>query len=144
MHEECLPAKRNSLTAYVAHVADVPAHTPLFPVRVQGRIASDHPQEDLVVQVNEGEEDRQEVWSPSRHEMGVRAGVQSEAMSPLDCVHEGRENVMDNRVAAKDVRGTRDVLDALVHVPIHGDVREVARDDPMPCHALREVPHEGN
>lgn len=93
-----------------------------------------------MVQVNEGEEDRQEVWSPSMHEMGV----QSEAMSPLDCVHEGRENAMDNRVAAKDVRGTRDVLDALVHVPIHDDVREVARDDPMACHALCEVPHEGN
>lgn len=57
---ECLLAKlRNPLTACVAHAADVPAHTPvcLFPARVQGRIASGHPQEDLVVQVNEGEGD---------------------------------------------------------------------------------------
>lgn len=58
---ECLLEKlRNSPTAYVAHAADVPAHSlaRLFPVHVQGRIASGHPQEDLVVQVNEGEGDR--------------------------------------------------------------------------------------
>lgn len=147
VHEERFPARlRNPLTAYVAHGADVPAHTPvrLFPVRVQDRIASDHPQEDLMVQVNEGGGDHQGAWSPSTHEMDVRMDVQSEEKSPLDCVHEGRENVMDNRVAAKDARGTQGVLDALFHAPIHDDVQEVAHADPMPYHALGEVPHEGN
>lgn len=60
VHVDCLLAKlRNSQTAYVVQAADVPAHSPvrLFPVHVQGRIASGHPQEDLVVQVNEGEGD---------------------------------------------------------------------------------------
>lgn len=76
------------------------------------------------------------------HEMNVRTDVQSEEMSPLDCVHEGQGNVRDNRVAAKDVKGTQGVLDVLVHVPIHDDVQEVAHADPMLCHALDEVPHE--
>lgn len=70
--------------------------------------------------------------------------VQSEETSPLDCVHEGQENVRDNRVAVKDVKGTQGVLDVLVRAPIHDDVQEVAHAYPMSCHALGEVPHEGN
>lgn len=143
---EYLPAKlRNPSTAYVAHAPDVPSHTPvrLCPVHVQGRIASGHPQEDLMVQVNEGEGDRG-AWSPSTHEMDVRMDVQTEEMSPLDCVHEAQENARDNRVAAKDVRGTQGVLGALVHAPIHDDVQEVVHADPIQDHALSEVAHEGN
>lgn len=74
----------------------------------------------------------------------MRADVQSEGTSPLDCVHEDRENARDNRVAAKDVRCIQGVLDALVHAPIHDDVQEVDHADPTPYHALGEVPHEGN
>lgn len=143
-----LPAKlRNPSTASVVHAADAPAHIPvrLYPVRVQGRIASDHhPQEDLAVEVNEGEGDHRVAWSPSTHEMGAQMDAQSEETSPLDCVHEGRESVRDNRVAAMDARGTQGVLDALVHAPIHDGVQEVAHVVPMPHHALGEVPHEGS
>lgn len=149
VHAACLPAKlRNPSTAYVAHAPDVPSHTPvrLCPVHVQGRIASGHPQEDLMVQVNEGEGDHQGAWSPSTHEMDVRMDVQSEEMFPLDCVHEARENAKDNRVAARDVRGTQGVLGALVHVhaPIHDDAQEVVHADPIQYHSLGEVAHEGN
>lgn len=145
---ERLPAKlRNPSTAYVARAADAPAHilVRLSPVRVQGRIASDHhPQEGPVVQVNEGEGDHRVAWSPSTHEMGAQTDAQSGETSPLDCVHEGRENARDNRVAATDVRGTQGVLDVLAHAPIHDDVQEVAHADPMSHHALGEVPHEGS
>lgn len=146
---ECLPATlRNPSTASVAHAADAPAHIPvrLYPVRVQGRIASDHhhPREGLVVEVNVGEEDHRVAWSPSTHEVGAQKDAQSEETSPLDCVHEVRENARDSRVAAMDARGTQGVLDALVHAPIHGGAQEVAHADPMARHALDEVPHEGS
>lgn len=60
--EYLLEKLRNPLTACVAHATDVHAHTPvrLFPVRVQDRISSARPQEDLLVQVSEDEEDHQE------------------------------------------------------------------------------------
>lgn len=145
---ECLPATlRNPSTASVAHAADAPAHIPvrLYPVRVQGRIASDHrPREGLVVEVNVGEGVHRVAWSPSMHEVGAQTDAQSEETSPLDCVHEGRESVKDNRVAVMDARGTQGVLDALVHAPIHGGAQEVAHAYPMAHHALGEVPHEGS
>lgn len=76
------------------------------------------------------------------HEKDEQKDVQSEETSPLGCVHEGQENATGNRVAARDARGIRGVLD--VHVPIRDDVQEVAHGDPKPYHVLDEVPHEGN
>jgi len=94
-----------------------------------------------VVEVNAGV-DHQGAWSPSTYEKGVQTDAMSEGMSPLGCVHEGRENVRGNRVVAKDVRGIQGVLGVL-RAPNHGDVQEEAHDDPKPYHALALVPHGG-